>query len=175
MPSNYWTTPFDVNDPVNTPRGLNTSLAEVQQALYDAQARIENAGLSLTAPLSEQQHSGVNDATIPIFGAGGSIGAFTIAEDSEQELAPDTLGPEGYRINFGNSYIQVVTWDNDGVHAEGFLTYSQSTDPASPHYADFTEAYSQKHWHRFPFYPSEIAAAQESQITLTGTSTPFDG
>ena len=126
----------------------------------------------LTAPLSEQQHSGVNDTTIPIFGAGGAIGAFTIAEDSEQELDPDTLGPEGYRIDFGNSYIQVVTWDSGGVHAEGFLTYSQSTDPANPHYADFTEAYSQKRWHRFPFHPSEIAADQESQTTLTGTPTP---
>jgi acyl-homoserine-lactone acylase len=172
MPPNYWTTPFDVNDPVNTPRGLNTSLSEVQRALYDAQTRIENAGLSFAAPLSEQQHSGINDASIPIFGAGGAIGAFTIAEDAERELDPDTLGPEGYRINFGNSYIQIVTWDSGGVHAEGFLTYSQSTDPANPHYADFTEAYSQKRWHRFPFYPNEIAAAQESQITLTGTSSP---
>ena len=170
--SNYWITPFDVNDPVNTPRGLNTSLSAVHKALYDAQTRVETAGLSFDAPLSEQQHSGVNDTTIPIFGAGAAIGAFTIAEDSERELDPDTLGPEGYRIDFGNSYIQVVTWDSGGVHAEGFLTYSQSTDPANPHYADFTEAYSQKRWYRFPFHPSEIAAEQESQITLTGTPTP---
>ena len=104
--------------------------------------------------------------------AGAAIGAFTIAEYSERELDPDTLGPEGYRIDFGNSYIQVVTWDSGGVHAEGFLTYSQSTDPANPHYADFTEAYSQKRWYRFPFHPSEIAAEQESRITLTGTPTP---
>ncbi len=169
--SNYWITPFDVDDPVNTPRGLNTSLSDVHKALHDAQTRIEDAGLSFDAPLSEQQHSGVNDTTIPIFGAGASIGAFTIAEDSERELDPDTLGPEGYRIDFGNSYIQVVTWDSGGVHAEGFLTYSQSTDPANPHYADFTEAYSQKRWHRFPFHPSEIAADQESQITLEGPRT----
>ena len=172
QPSNYWVTPFDINDPVNTPRGLNTSLPAVHAALHDAQTRIENAGLSFAEPLSEQQHSGVNDTAIPIFGAGGAIGAFTIAEDSEQELAPDTLGPDGYRIDFGNSYIQVVTWDSGGVHAEGFLTYSQSTDPANPHYADFTEAYSQQRWHRFPFHPEEIAADQESRITLEGTPTP---
>jgi acyl-homoserine-lactone acylase len=175
MPSNYWTTPFDINDPVNTPRGLDTSLPEVQEALYAAQNRIQNAGLSLTAALGEQQHSGVNDPSIPIFGAGGSIGAFTIAEDAELELRQDELGPEGYRISFGNSYIQVVTWDDEGVHAEGFLTYSQSTDPASPHYADFTEAYSQQRWHRFPFHPDEIAAARESEITLTGTSSRQGG
>jgi len=170
--SNYWITPFDVNDPVNTPRDLNTSLSRVHEALYDAQTRIEDAELSFAAPLSEQQHSGVNDTTIPIFGAGGAIGAFTIAEDAEREVDPNTLGPEGYRIDFGNSYIQVVTWDSGGVHAEGFLTYSQSTDPANPHYADFTEAYSQQRWHRFPFHPSEIAAEQVSQIILSGTATP---
>jgi len=168
LPFNHWVVPFNPNDPVNTPRGLKTSSLWVQMALYDAQTRIENAGLSLAAQLSEQQHSGVNDETIPIFGSTGSIGAFTIAEDSTQAQNPDTLGPEGYRIDFGNSYIQVVTWDSDGVHAEGFLTYSQSTDPANPHYADFTEAYSERRWHRFPFHPDEIAAAQESQITLEG-------
>jgi acyl-homoserine-lactone acylase len=172
QPTNYWTTRFNINDPVNTPRGLNTRLSRVHEALFDAQTRIQDAGLSFDAPLGEQQHSGVNDTTIPILGAGGSIGAFTIAEDTERESDPDGLGPEGYRVDFGNSYIQVVTWDNGGVHAEGFLTYSQSTDPASPHYADFTEAYSQQRWHRFPFHPSEIDAAQESRITLRGTPTP---
>ncbi|MEW6443725.1 MAG: penicillin acylase family protein [bacterium] len=172
LPSNYWITPFDVNDPVNTPRDLNTSLFSVRKALFDAQTRIEGAGLSLAAPLGEQQHAGVNDPTIPIFGEGGAIGAFTIAEDSEVEADPNALGPEGYRIDFGNSYIQVVTWDSGGVHAEGFLTYSQSTDPASPHYADFTEAYSQKRWQRLPFHPDEIAADRISQITLSGTPSP---
>ncbi len=167
----YWKTPFDVNDPVNTPRNLNTSLFGVSKALYDAQTRIEEAGLSFTAPLGEQQHSGVNDPSIPIFGEGGAIGAFTIAEDSEIEADPSLLGPEGYRIDFGNSYIQVVTWDDEGVHTQGFLTYSESTDPANPHYADFTEAYSQKRWQQLPFHPEEIAADRQSQITLTGTPT----
>ncbi len=171
QPSSYWTTPFNINDPVNTPRGLNTSRFGVQKALYDAQTRIQNAGLSFTAPLSEQQHSAANDPAIPVFGAGGSIGAFTIADDSEHGQDPDSLGPHGYHIDFGNSYIQIVTWDENGVRAEGFLTYSQSTDPANPHYADFTQAYSQKLWHRFPFYQDEIDAAQESQIVLTGTPT----
>ncbi len=173
QPFNYWTVPFDPRDPVDTPRGLNTSRIGVQRALRDAQARIRNAGLSFTEPLREQQHAGVNDPAIPIFGAGGSIGAFTIAEDTEREMDPDTLGPEGYRIDFGNSYIQIVTWDESGVRAEGFLTYSQSTDPANPHYADFTEAYSRKLWHRFPFHQSEIDEAEESRTVLRGTPTPY--
>jgi acyl-homoserine-lactone acylase len=173
LSSDYWTVPFDIQDPVNTPRGLNTSRPDVREALFDAQTRIERAGIPFDAPLGEVQHAGVNDPAIPIFGAGGSIGAFTIAEDTEREIDPDTLGPEGYRIDFGNSYIQVVTWDGGGVRAEIFLTYSLSTDPARPHYADFTEAYSQARWHRFPFHPDEIAAEKESEVTLTGAPTPL--
>lgn len=38
------------------------------------------------------------------------------------------------------------------------MTYSQSTDPASPYYSDMTEAYSEKQWIRFPFSEEDIAA-----------------
>ncbi len=172
QPSPFWTVPFDTADPVNTPRGLNTSLFGVQKALYDAQQRIQRAGLSLQAPLRDQQHSALGDKEIPIFGAGGEIGAFTVAEDTQNELDPDSLGPEGFHIDFGNSYIQAVTWGEDGVRAEGFLTYSESTDPGRPHFDDFTEAYSEQRWYRFPFHPDEIAAEQESEIALTGSPSP---
>ena len=101
-------------------------------------------------------------ASLRVFGAAGAIGAFTVADT-------DGLSSSGYGVNYGNSYIQTVTWDGGGVHAEGFLTYSQSTDPANPHFKDFTQAYSQKHWYRFPFHDAEIAAAQESVMELIGT------
>jgi len=41
--------------------------------------------------------------------------------------------------------------------AEGFITYSQSTDSANPHYDDFTKAYSQKQWQKFPFSAADIS------------------
>jgi acyl-homoserine-lactone acylase len=60
-------------------------------------------------------------------------------------------------VTYGNSYIQTVTWGDDGNPiAEGFVTYSQSTDPASPYYRDMTEAYSNKQWIRFPYTEQEI-------------------
>ncbi|MDT0495964.1 hypothetical protein RM530_01100 [Algiphilus sp. W345] len=40
------------------------------------------------------------------------------------------------------------------------------TDPASPRYADFTEAYSHKRWLRFPFHEDEIQAQQISERHL---------
>ena len=57
----------------------------------------------------------------------------------------------------GSSYIQVVTFDAKGPVADAVLSYSQSTDPASPHYADQTWLYSKKGWHRLPFHPADIA------------------
>jgi len=156
--SQLWSTPFDIDDPVNTPRDLNTSSSGVRSALADAQRQVEDAGLALDAPLGAIQRSGVN-GDIPIFGGIGTEGAFTIVSDQG-------LSSDGYRIDYGNSYIQAVTWEAGGVHAEGFVTYSESTDPASPHYADFTEAYSQKRWLHYPFHEDEIAAQKISEQQL---------
>jgi acyl-homoserine-lactone acylase len=164
----YWQTPFDVNDPVNTPRDLDTSLPAVQNALFNAQQALQAAGIDLGAPLAALQYSGVADTRIPIFGAEGSIGAFTVA-DTTDDSAQSQLTSDGYPIVFGNSYIQTVTWDGGGVHAEGFLTYAESTDPASPHFSDFTEIYSRKQWYRFPFHADEVRAAAISRMELAGS------
>ena len=161
-----WNVPFSAGDPVNTPNGLNTSNLQVQQALHDAQTAVQGAGVDFNARLGDIQQSGVNTAPggarIPIFGGEGDpIGIFTTAYSSG-------IGKNGYDIDFGNSYIQTVTWDSGGVHAEGFITYSESTDPANPHYSDYTQAYSQKQWYRFPFHDTEVQAAKESELHLTG-------
>jgi acyl-homoserine-lactone acylase len=58
----------------------------------------------------------------------------------------------------GTSYIQIVGFDDAGPVADAILSYSQSTDPASPHFADQTRAYAAKAWHRLPFNPQDIAA-----------------
>lgn len=162
--SNLWDTPFDVNDPVNTPRDLNTGDSTVASALGNAVERIDNAGVALDAPLGSLQISGVSTDPegnpIPVPGGEQFEGAFTIAGSR-------TLGQAGYPVTFGNSYIQAVTWENGRVQAKGFLTYSQSTDPASPHFSDFTQEYAERRWHRFPFTRAEIDAQAISDIRLS--------
>jgi acyl-homoserine-lactone acylase len=160
-----WLTPFSATDPVNTPRDLNVALPNVQQALGNAVLAVEAAGFAMDAPMGSIQHPRFIDTSIPIFGGEGFEGAFTIAN------SPAGLTAEGYGITYGNSYIQTVTWEPDGSCfkpvAEGFITYSQSTDPASPHYSDFTREYSAKRWKRFPFRPAEIEADTISELQLT--------
>jgi acyl-homoserine-lactone acylase len=63
----------------------------------------------------------------------------------------------------GSSYIQIVGFDEDGPVADAILSYSQSTNPASPHYADQTRLYSRKEWNRLPFSREEIAAAKTGE------------
>ena len=67
----------------------------------------------------------------------------------------------------GNSYIQAVTWDESECPiADVILVPSQSTDPASPHFADQTKLYSDKRWVRFPFCEDDIAANQLGETLL---------
>jgi acyl-homoserine-lactone acylase len=145
----FYTMPFSADDPVNTPRDINAAGPEVQQALGDAVAAINNAGVALDARLGSIQHAWF-DPSIEIFGGEGNMeGAFTIAS---AELGEDGPLPTGYPVTFGNSYMQVVTWESDPQRggfkpvADAFVTYSQSTDPANPHFNDFTREYSAKRW-----------------------------
>lgn len=159
-----WLTPFSATDPVNTPNTLNVLSPLVQQALGNAVTAVTNAGVAMDAPLGSLQRSGViGDNNVPVFGGIGSEGAFTI-------ITAPPLSAAGYPINYGNSYIQTVTWSDNGpnakVQAEGFITYSQSTDPANPHYFDFTQEYSAKRWHRFPFAAADVQAQKVSERRL---------
>lgn len=155
-----WTTPYSSGDPVNTPRGLNVLDPLVQAALGDAVTAIEAAGYALDQPMGQIQHPGYIDPTIPVFGGEGFEGAFTIASSGP-------ISTDGYPIDFGNSYIQTVTWNDGKVEAEGFVTYSESTDPANPHFSDYTREYSAKRWHRFPFTDAEIEADRISRQHLS--------
>ncbi len=78
---------------------------------------------------------------------------------------------KGYTpIVHGNSYIQIVTWDDDGApDARGILTYSQSPEADSPHYFDQTELYSRGEMLQLPFTEDEILADPNLEIlTLQG-------
>jgi acyl-homoserine-lactone acylase len=161
----FYTTPFSVDDPVNTPRDIRANSPQVRSALENAVSRVANSGFAFDARLGEIQRSGITDREIEIFGGlGNTEGAFTIAS------AP-RLSANGYPVRFGNSYIHVVSWEREGQGwtpiTDGFVTYSQSTDPASPYFDDFTRAYSDKAWHRFHFTPAAIAEAAITEQVLS--------
>jgi acyl-homoserine-lactone acylase len=153
-----WAVPFSPDDPVHTPNTLNIDDAavaeDVKQALADAVALVDAAGIALNAPWGEVQYAPKGGRNIPIHGADNMFSFSTITT----ELIPEE---SRYNIFHGNSYIQTVGWDGgECPDAWGMLVYSQSTDPESDHYADLTQLYSDKGWIDMPFCIEDVEAEQ---------------
>lgn len=166
---NLWAVPFDVEDPVHTPRQINVADAKVRKALMQGLAaatkKLSDAQIPLDAPWGEVQYAERNGEKIGIPGGSHASGMFSVMG---AKLTPG----KGYTpIISGNSWMQVVTWNDAGdVDARGILSYSQSEEADSPYVADQTKLYSQSQWLKLPFTEQEIAADQELRtLELTGS------
>lgn len=155
---------FDPADPIHTPRGLKVAEPKLAQAFAAAVREVQASGFAFDAPRSELTYRLLEGGEkIPVPGGYQFTGNFTIAQADTSVLKPGTgYGPS----TVGNSYMQVVTMKPEGVSAKTFVTYSQSVDPASPHYADYTRLYAQKQWVTAAFTEAEIAADTKSTLDL---------
>jgi acyl-homoserine-lactone acylase len=154
-----WKVPFDVQDPVNTPRGLDTSNPQVRLALGDAVNDLRSAGIPLDAPLGDWQYATRLGVRIPIHGGPGTDGVFN-AINVAWDASKGYVEPP-----HGSSFVQVVSFDGTACpDAATILTYSQSTDPTSPYYADQTRMYSQRQWVPDRFCASAIAASPDLRV-----------
>jgi len=147
-----WTVPFDPSDPVNTPRALAVDGLAGEAVLNDLKASAEvlkKLGVALDAPLGQIQFAQRGEERIPI--SGGPSGGVLNAMISRPV-------PGGFEPFHGSSYVQVVTFDEKGPVVNAVLSYSQSTDPASPYYADQTREFSSRKLRRYPFTTAEITA-----------------
>jgi acyl-homoserine-lactone acylase len=68
----------------------------------------------------------------------------------------------------GSSYIQIVSWDGKRgcPQVSTMVTYSQSTDPTSPHFADQTRLFSDHGWNHPPFCAADVKAARGPTLRL---------
>ena len=149
-----WAVPFDPAHPVTTPRDLATdgeTGTQLLEALAATVTTMEEAGQALDARWGDEQLVMAGNAAIPIHGGPGTLGILNMQES--EAAANGKLVPR-----HGTSYIQIVGFDDKGPVADAILSYSQSTNPASPHAADQTRAYAEKRWHRLPFHREEIRA-----------------
>lgn len=165
---NLYAVPFQINDPVNTPRGINTKDAQVRNKVMDALIKAVNtlneAGIPLDAPWKDVQYAEHNGEKIGIPGGSGRSGMFS-------NISARLKKGSGYTpIIAGNSYIQVVTWDKYGnPDARAILTYSQSQEPESSHYSDQTRLYSAGRWIKLPFMEDHIARETKTTRRLVGS------
>ncbi|HQZ44784.1 MAG TPA: penicillin acylase family protein [Usitatibacteraceae bacterium] len=153
--ANVYRVPFNYLDPVNTPRGFNVDspalATALAAALKTAGDKVRGAGLAIDAPLGTVQFTLRGATPIPVHGGEENLGIYNKVSSA---LVPNL----GYVITTGTSYIQTVQYTDAGVNAQGFLSYSQSTDPASPHFSDQTMRFMNKQWITFPFTEAQITS-----------------
>lgn len=164
--------PFDVNDPVNTPRGLDTSdNPAALQALAEAVVLLGDAGIALDTQLGDLQSTTKNDTVIPLHGGEEIEGVFN-------KMSLEFAGSEGYPAVTGSgaSWVMAVEFGETGPIARGILSYSLSANTTSEHYADMTEMFSRKEFLDLPFHQEDVEAAALSTIDVSeGTSACADG
>jgi acyl-homoserine-lactone acylase len=149
-----FSTPFDVNDPVNTPAGLNVVSPTVQAALADAVTDLNDAGIPLDAPLRGYQYEKRGDERIPIHGGPGDPnGDFNAISAPWVGSGPEPGFPN---VVHGSSFVMVTSFGGGCPDDRSILTYSQSENPNSPHFADQTRMFSRKEWVDPLFCQSEI-------------------
>ncbi|MBM70440.1 MAG: peptidase S45 [Haliea sp.] len=169
--------PFDAAAPVTTPNTLADSDLAMQK-LAHAAAVLASAGYPLDAPLREAQFAYRGERGIPVHGGNRYEGVanLMVSDIPHHPIAQLTPTPidgsrlltdAGYPVVHGSSFILTVGFEDSGPVAEALLTYSQSGDPASPHFTDQTELYRNKQFRPVLFQRQDVEAAAQSRITLT--------
>lgn len=171
--SRLFFTPFDPADPIGTPRGFAGTAAPqdpIYQALRAAVKMLDAAKIAPDVRLGDVQFAERGGRRIPLHGGLGDqegIANFvnyapnTTTLDRDAPVPPlvpgsRTLRGNGYPINRGSSFVMAVAFTDAGPRGRAVLTYGQSGDPASPHYADQTELFSRKGWREVLFSDEQI-------------------
>jgi acyl-homoserine-lactone acylase len=168
--------PFDPMNAAVTPSGLTPAPASgpdpVLQKLAEAVVMLGKAGIALDTKLGDVQFARKGDRKVALHGGAAFEGTTnvvgysgvnaTLLPQSQQQgplLSPGTgLTPEGYLVDFGTSFLMVMEFTPQGPRANAVLTYAESTDPASPHFADQTDRFSGKQLRPVLFEEADILA-----------------
>jgi acyl-homoserine-lactone acylase len=158
-----WRVGFDPKDPQHTPRGLAVDRPPVAKAVREAMLasveHVNQSGLKSDSRWGDIQVVSSGGQQTPIHGGPGTLGVYNAIQS-----VPRTDGKR--EVVSGTSYLQVVTFDDQGPQAQGLLAFSLSSDPASKYSRDQTLAFSQKQLSVLPFTEQQITADPQYQ-TLT--------
>ncbi|SAK93489.1 penicillin amidase [Caballeronia fortuita] len=170
-PDRLFEAAFDPDKPLATPAGLNVAnpavVQDLRQALGGAALALSLNGFALDSRRGDILYTTRNGARVPLYGGCDEAGYFTIV------CARRPLDAKGYPMDLsgqGDSYVQVVSFGENGVEADTMLSHAESDDPASPHSGDATRAFAAKRWTRFPFTEKAIDAdPATTRVVVSGT------
>ncbi|MET9428405.1 penicillin acylase family protein [Streptomyces sp. NPDC003036] len=155
-----WKVPFSAADPVRTPHTLDTSSPAFAKALKDAVAELRAAGIPLDAPLGEHQFVVRGGTRVPVHGGTESLGIW-----NKTEAVWNAAGGGYTEVAHGTSHVQAVGWDGGRCPvARTLLTYSQSSNPHSPHFGDQTALFSGERWVRARFCEKDILSDPKLRV-----------
>jgi acyl-homoserine-lactone acylase len=159
--ADIWRVAFDPKDAQHTPHGLAVEQPAVAQSLREAMlASVEatnKMGLTPQTRWGDIQVVSSGGHQTPIHGGPGKLGIYNAIQSVPREDGK-------LEVVSGTSYLQVVTFDEKGPHAQGLLAFSLSSDPASKYSRDQTEAFSKKQWSVLPFTEQQIKADPQYQV-----------
>ncbi|WP_030339627.1 penicillin acylase family protein [Streptomyces sp. NRRL S-1022] len=155
-----WKVPFSAADPVHTPHTLDTGAPGFATALADAVTELRGAGIPLDAPLGEHQFVVRGGERMPVPGGTEALGVW-----NKVEPVWDPAHGGYTEVVMGSSHIQAVGWNGSRCPvARTLLTYSQSSDPTSPHYSDQTRLFSRQQWVTPRFCEKDILSSPALKV-----------
>jgi acyl-homoserine-lactone acylase len=156
-----WRVAFDPQDPQHTPRGLAVDHPQMAKALRAAMLasveQVNASGLNPDSRWGDIQVVSSGGQQTPIHGGPGALGIYNAIQS-----VPRSDGKR--EVVSGTSYLQVVTFDENGPQAKGLLAFSLSSDPASKYSRDQTQAFSRKQWSVLPFTEQQILSDPDYQV-----------
>ena len=165
---------FDPARPTITPSVPAADTAPLLEAMARAVQTVTAAGFALDTTLGASQFTERSETRIPIHGGTGIDGVTNVVtwsgRSSSSEPAPvrgepvavgSSIRGEGYRINYGTSFVMTVDYTGESVQAWSLLVYGQTGDRTSPLFESPTVAFSEKRWRQVAFTDDQIAADPE--------------
>ncbi len=162
---------FDPAQPTVTPSVPAVDTTPLLQAMARAVQTITTAGFELDITLGASQFTERSETRIPIHGGTNTDGVTNIVtwsgRSTSSEPAPQrgeavavetSLRGEGYRINYGTSFVMTVDYTGDEVQAWALLVYGQTGDRTSPLFEAQTVEFSEKQWRQVAFTEAQIEA-----------------
>ncbi len=150
-----WRVAFDPADPQHTPRGLAFEQAAVGKLLHEAALaslqQVAKSGVEQGSQWGQIQQAA--DGT-PVPGGPQGLGVYNAIFSVPQ-------GPGKRLVVSGTSYLQLVSFTDQGPQARGLLAFSQSSEAGSAHASDQTKAFSAKQLAPMPFTEAQIKADPE--------------
>jgi acyl-homoserine-lactone acylase len=153
-----WRVAFDPDAPLTTPRGLDPADARIRQALLDATREVAALGMTDGLRWGALQVASRGAERLAVPGGDEKLGIYNAIQSKPVE--------DHFQVVGGSSYIQLVSFAESGPVAHGVLAFSQSADPASPHFADQTRLFSKQAWPLLPFSDEQVNADLQQRLQI---------